>query len=355
MTVVDPAARARAAGQDAPARRPGPPAVDQQAGGSAGPRHPDASKRPRSKRPAGPEHPTARRRDRAPLWLLSPAGLVMTVVTAAPIVLLVGISFTDFDQRSLFTGAFSFVGLEQYATVFADPDFWLALARTVVFTAVMVAGSVLVGMGVAHLMTLLRPGMRYLVTVVLICAWAMPNVASSLVWNWLFQPGYGVVNWLLTQVRVFGDLTDVAWSQHPVLAATSIWALIVWQAVPFIALTLYAAQVQIPTEYYEAARLDGASEWRVYRSITLVFLRPTLGLITILSIIWDYNVFNQIWLVSQGGPDQATTTLGIFTYKTAFVGFELGAGSAISVVTTLILLVLTAVYIRSLVRSGEDL
>ncbi|WP_211215456.1 carbohydrate ABC transporter permease [Agromyces subbeticus] len=299
--------------------------------------------------------PRRGRRQWAPLWLLTPAGLVMGVVTVVPIVLLVLISVTDYDQRSLFTGAFAFVGFEQYAAIFTDSDFWWSLVRTIVFTVAMVVGSVAVGMGVAQLMTRLGTVMRYVVTVVLICAWAMPNVASSLVWNWLFQPGYGVVNWLLTQLRVFGDMTDVAWSQHPLLSATSIWALIVWQAVPFIALTLYAAQVQVPQEYYEAARLDGASEWTVYRSITLVFLRPTLLLITILSIIWDYNVFNQIWLISQGGPDATTTTLGIFTYKTAFVGFDLGGGAAISVVTTLILLVLTAVYIRNLVRSGEDL
>jgi len=190
---------------------------------------------------------------------------------------------------------------------------------------------------------------------VLICAWAMPNVASSLVWNWLFQPGYGVVNWMLTQLGVFGDLTDVSWAQNPALAYTCIWLLIVWQAVPFIALTLNAAEVQVPRDYQEAARLDGAGELRVYRSITLVFLKPTLLLITILSVIWDYNVFNQIWLISRGGPGDATATLGVFTYVTAFGGFHLGRGAAISVVTTLILLGLTAVYIRSLLQAGEDL
>jgi N,N'-diacetylchitobiose transport system permease protein len=296
-----------------------------------------------------------RRRQFAPLVLLTPAGLVMLAVTVVPIILLIGISFTDFNQRSLFTGVFSGVGGEQYARVFTDQAFWLSLLRTIVFTAAMVIGSVVIGMAVAALMTRLQPPMRYVVTVVLICAWAMPNVASSLVWTWLFQPGYGVLNWILTRMVVFGDMTATNWAQDPFLSAASIWALIVWQAVPFIALTLYAAQIQIPIEYYEAAKLDGASDWKIYRVITLVFLKPTLLLITILSIIWDYNVFNQIWLISRGGPDDATTTLGVFTYQTAFVGFDLGAGSAISVITTLILLGLTAVYIRGLIRSGEDL
>jgi N,N'-diacetylchitobiose transport system permease protein len=279
----------------------------------------------------------------------------MIAVTVLPIILLIGISFTDFNQRSLFTGTYSGVGIDQYTRVFTNPDFWLSLLRTILFTAAMVIGSVVIGMAVAALMTRLGPPMRYVVTVVLICAWAMPNVASSIVWTWLFQPGYGVLNWLLTRLVVFGDMTATNWAQDPFLSAASIWALIVWQAVPFIALTLYAAQSQIPIEYYEAARLDGASEWTIYRAITLVFLKPTLLLVTILSIIWDYNVFNQIWLISRGGPDNATTTLGVFTYQTAFVGFDLGGGAAISVISTIILLGLTAVYIRNLIRSGEDL
>ena len=312
----------------------------------------DATRPPPASTPVAPR---ARRRDLTPLWLLSPAGLVLAAVTLAPIGFLVFTSFTNYNQRTLFTGAYRSVGLDQYATLLADPAFWQSLLRTVLFTVAMVAGSVLIGMGVSHLLTRLGRSWRYAVTLVLIVAWAMPNVASSLVWNWLFQPGYGVLNWLLDQVGVFGDTTDLNWAQNPALAYVSIWLLIVWQAVPFIALTLNAAETQMPAEYQESARLDGAREFAVYRMITLPFLRPTLLLITILSVIWDYNVFNQIWLVSRGGPGDATSTLGVFTYKTAFIGFRIGQGAAISVVTTLLLLGLTAVYIRNLLRSGEDL
>ncbi|HEX5201492.1 carbohydrate ABC transporter permease [Paractinoplanes rhizophilus] len=305
--------------------------------------------------PALAPRPRRRRRDRAPLWLLSPAGLVLVVVTLAPIGFLIFTSFTDYNQRTLFTGSYSFVGADQYAELLADPAFWQSLLRTVLFTAAMVAGSVLIGMGVSHLLVRLGRGWRYTVTVVLIVAWAMPNVASSLVWNWLFQPGYGVVNWALDRVGVFGRTADLNWAQDPARAYVSIWLLIVWQAVPFIALTLNAAETQVPREYQEAARLDGASELAVYRIVTLNHIRPTLLLVTILSVIWDYNVFNQIWLISRGGPGDSTATLGVFTYKTAFVGFHIGQGAAISVVTTLLLLGLTAFYIRNLLRSGEDL
>lgn len=302
-------------------------------------------------------HPQRRnpRRTFAPLWLLSPAGLVVLAVSIAPIIFMVIISFTDYDQRTLFTGQAHGVGLAQYATIFTSSGFWRALVRTVIFTAALVAGSVIIGMGVAQLLTRLVNSMRYVVTVVLVLAWGMPTVASSLVWDWLFQPGYGVINWLLSELHIFGDMTGVNWGQNPALAFICIWLLVIWGSVPFIALTVYAAQTQIPPEMFEAARLDGASEWRTYRSITIAFLRPTLLLVTILSIIWDFNIFNQIWLVSRGGPDGATSTLGVWTYTTAFVSFKLGEGAAISVVTTVLLLFFTALYVRNLIRSGEEL
>lgn len=290
-----------------------------------------------------------------PLLLLSPAGLVMIVLTVAPIGFLVFTSFTDYDQRTLFTGVYDVVGLRNYTHAFTDPAFWQSFVRTVLFTAAMVAGSILLGMGVAQLLGRVGRVMRYVMTVVLILAWAMPNVASSMVWGWLFEPGYGIVNWLLTQTHLFGDVTSTNWADRTSLAYACIWLLIVWQAVPFIALTLNAAQTQVDPAYYEAARLDGASEWRVYWTITLYFLRPTLLLVTILSIIWDFNVFNQIWLISQGGPDGSTSTLGVYTYRSAFVSFDIGSGSAIAIITTILLMVLTAFYIRSLVRAGEDL
>ena len=314
-----------------------------------------APKAPSSSPDAPAPRARGRRPDFTPLWLLTPAGLVIVLVTIAPIIYLVYASFTDYNQRTLFTGEFSYSGFEQYTSLFRSSDFWKSLLRTVLFTAALVTGSMLIGMGVSHLLTRVNLFWRYTTTVVLILAWAMPNVASTLVWNWLFQPGYGVVNWLLAQLRIFGDTTGTNWADDPTLAYLAIWMLVVWQAVPFIALTLNAAEQQVPSEYQEAARLDGANEFTVYRVITLTFLRPTLLLVTILSVIWDYNVFNQIWLFSAGGPGDATSTLGVFTYKTAFVGFQIGQGAAISVITTLILLGLTALYIRNLLKSGEDL
>jgi N,N'-diacetylchitobiose transport system permease protein len=311
---------------------------------------PQASRQPRGSRRTG-----QRGSNLAPWLLVTPAGLIMIALVVTPIVLLIFMSFTDMNQRTLFTGAYESVGISNYTDIFADPDFWKALARTVFFTAALVLGSIGIGMLFSTLLLRLGTFMRYVLTISLIFAWAMPNVASSQVWNWLFQPGYGVVNWLLTQLHIFGDMTQTNWANNTWLGFLCIWLLVVWQAVPFIALTLYAAQSQIDPSYYEAARLDGAGEWRIYRQITLPFLAPTLLLVTILSMIWDFNIFNQIWLVTQGGPDNTTSTLGIWTYKTAFVSFKIGSGSAIAVVTTILLMIFSGIYIRRLLRSGEDL
>jgi N,N'-diacetylchitobiose transport system permease protein len=289
-----------------------------------------------------------------PAILLSPAGLVIAALTLVPIGYLFFASFTDYDKTTLFTGVFHFVGFQQYASVLSSSEFWAALVRTVLFTAAMVAGSVVIGMGVSQLMLRLGPVLRYVVTIVLIVAWAMPNVATSKVWVWLFQPGYGVVPWLITKLHVFGDVTQHDFTNSFWGALTIIWALVVWQAVPFIALTLYAAQTQIDQGMIEAARIDGASEWRVYFSITLPFLRPTLGLMTILSIIWDFNVINQIILVAGVQVLRPIATLGVWSYLTAFQSSDVGTGAAIAVITMILLLAITSVYIRNLLKSGEE-
>jgi N,N'-diacetylchitobiose transport system permease protein len=309
--------------------------------------------------PSGGRRPRARRRystqsRTAPFWLLSPAGIVIAALIIVPIIFLVVTSFTDYNQRTLFTGEVNAVGFQQYVTIFQDPQFWWSTLLTIFFTVALVAGSIVIGVAVSDLMTRLGRVMRYVVTVVLIFAWAMPNVASAQVWNWLFQPTYGVVNWLLTQLHIFGDLTQLSWISTTGLALLNIWMLVVWQAVPFIAITTYAAQTQMDTSLLEAARIDGASERRIYFSIVLNYLKPTILLVTVLSIIWDFNLFNQIWLISQGGPDNSTATLGIWAYLKAFNTFKIGTGAAITVVTVIMLLVLSSVYIRNLLRSGEE-
>jgi N,N'-diacetylchitobiose transport system permease protein len=129
---------------------------------------------------------------------------------------------------------------------------------------------------------------------------------------------------------------------------------VVWQSVPFVALTLRAGLSQIPRSYYETAALSGAGAWTTFRVVTLQFLRPILLLVGILSVVWDFNVFNQIWILTQGGPDGGTTTLGIWSFTKAFSSEAFGQGAAIAVVSVVMLLAITAAYVRRLVRAGEE-
>jgi N,N'-diacetylchitobiose transport system permease protein len=272
---------------------------------------------------------TARRpRSWAPLILLAPAGAVLAVVLGYPLVRLVVNSFQDFGLRALFTGDTEWIGFANYAAVFSDPQFGPVLVRTAVFTLSLVIGCLIIGMAMAQMMVHLGRGVRTVLNFVLILAWALPTVSSTLVWQWLFQPVYGVFNWVITRLGWFGDFTSHSWTGNAGDAFFIVWLLIVWQSVPFVALTLY-------------------------RSITLPFLRPVLYLVAILQVIWHFNTFNQLWILTQGGPDSGTTTLSIWSFQKAFAANSFGQGSAIAVITAILLVILTAFYIRRLIRTGE--
>lgn len=302
-----------------------------------------------------PRNEKGRRWRADPFVLLAPAALILGFVLVYPLVRLVINSFQDFGLRALFSGTTSWIGFENYAAVFTDSQFLPVLARTFAFTGVVVVAVIAIGMLLAQVMIGLSRAMRTVLNLVLILAWAIPTVTSTLVWQWLFQPSYGVVNWLITQLGVFGDFATHNWISTPMDAFFIVVLLILWQSVPFVALTLYASQSQVPAEYYEAAMLDGASAWRIYRAVTFPFLRPVLFLVTILSIIWHFNTFNQIWILTQGGPSGATTTLGIWSFQKAFAANSFGQGSAIALITGLLLMIVLSFYVRALVRSGESL
>jgi N,N'-diacetylchitobiose transport system permease protein len=290
-----------------------------------------------------------------PYALLLPAALILALVLGYPLVRLLLISTQDYGLRALFTGVTTWNGTANYSAIFSDGEFGAVLLRTIVFCVALVGGTLVIGLLVALMLGKLGTRMRTAVTLCLISAWAMPNVASTLVWQWLFQPAYGVVNWLLTSTHLAGDYSQHDWLAGPDSAFFIIWLLVVWQSVPFVALTLRAGLSQIPRSYYEAAALAGAGAWTSFRVVTLQFLRPILLLVTILSVIWDFNVFNQIWILTQGGPGGGTTTLGIWSFIRAFSSQSFGQGAAIAVVSVAILLVLTTYYVRRLVRSGEQL
>ena len=304
-------------------------------------------------RARGKRSGVASRQWRPAALMLLPAAVALSVTLFFPLGKMIVNSFQDFGISSLFSGETVWVGFANYIAMLTDPEFVPVLLRTLGFTFSLVVAIMALGLALSELMTRISPAVRIVLNVVLIATWAIPVVTSVLVWQWLFQPLYGVVNWLITQLGIFGDYTSHNWTGTPFEAFAIVWLLIVWQSIPFAALTLYAGQSQIPSDYSEAARLDGASGMQLYRYVTLPFLAPQLYLVTILELIWQFNAFTQLWVLTRGGPDGGTTTLSIWSFKTAFAANDFGEGSAIAVVTAVMLLVLTAFYTRRLVRQGE--
>jgi N,N'-diacetylchitobiose transport system permease protein len=306
-------------------------------------------------RVGSPHHPRPlRRRPRTPvpLLLLAPAAAVLLVLTGYPLLKLVLTSTQKYGRAQVFGQPPEFVGLDNYKAVLTDSYFWTVLARSVAFCAVNVALTMLLGTLVALLLARLGRTMRLTVTVGLLFAWAMPPLAAIVIWGWMFDTQYGVVNWLLTQVGL--DYQGHSWLINPLSFFAVATVIIVWQSVPFVAFTLYAALSQVPGEVLEAAEIDGANGRQRFRHITVAFIRPVLLLVTVLQVIWDLRVFTQIFaLEDQGGITAKTATIGVYIYQVGIAQGRFDMGSAIAVLMVVIMLVASGFYVRQILRQEE--
>ncbi|WP_245859032.1 carbohydrate ABC transporter permease [Luteimicrobium subarcticum] len=296
------------------------------------------------------------RRTRANPWpyvLVAPAVVAIGLVLGYPVVRNVVMSFQDYGLRELIRGGASFVGLDNYAELLTDGTFWGVVVRTLAFTAIDVVLIMVLSTLVALMINALGRVLRFGVMAGLVVVWATPIIAATTIWQWLFQSERGVVN--ATLVALGLDRFDgYSWLAHGPAAFAMLVLLIVWQSVPFAALTLYAGLTTVPHELFEAARIDGASGFRLFRSVTFPILRPLFGLITSLEVIWVFKAFAQIWAVTQGGPDDATTTLPVYAYQVAQSLHRYGLSGAISVVTVVMLTLLLLVYFRQTLRQEGD-
>ncbi|RJL24415.1 carbohydrate ABC transporter permease [Bailinhaonella thermotolerans] len=271
----------------------------------------------------------------------------MAAVLGFPLVRVVVLSFQDWGLAQIFTDrAPEFAAGRNYRRIVTDRAFWSALRRTVVLTVAMVALSMAAGVSIALLMERVPAWIRRAVTFVLVLAWAVPSFVSTQVFAWMTDQNAGVLNSLL-------GLGRHNWYIDSAQGLSVTTAIVVWGAVPFIAITTYAALTQVPAEIVEAARVDGATGWQVLRRITLPVIRPVLVILTALSVIWDFQVFNQIWILRNAAPAPGYQTLSIYSYVKAYQGHEYGYASAVAVVTVLLLLVVMVFYLRRIVRAGE--
>jgi N,N'-diacetylchitobiose transport system permease protein len=175
---------------------------------------------------------------------------------------------------------------------------------------------------------------------------------SSQVFYWLFNNQFGLVNWLLDKLPGV-NMRGHDWFADPIQGFGVITLVVVWGALPLLAISLHAGLTQVPGELLDAARVDGASSWQAFRSVTLPHLRPLLVILTTLSIIWDFGVFNQIFFMRNGHPEPGYQTIGVYMYAEGVGSSHYNLGSTIAVLMMVCVFAMMAVYIRQLIRMGD--
>jgi N,N'-diacetylchitobiose transport system permease protein len=287
-----------------------------------------------------------------PYALIAPATIVILAILAYPLYFLGKLSLQEYGLFQLIAHKGYYVGLHNYGVVLHDSVFWHTLVRTIVFAAVNVGLTIGIGLLLALLLVRVSFVVRVMLTTALVLAWSMPVVVAVQLWYWLTNYQNGVINYVLTRLHV-GNYIQHDWYASPTSALAVTTSLIVWGAVPFVAIALYAGLAQVPPELLEAAAVDGAGPLRRFRDVTFPVLRPILLILTSLSIIWDFGVFTQPFLLLQSRPNQDYYLMSIYLYEKSIGLHEYGLGSAIALLMLLIMLVLSFFYVRQMVRAGE--
>jgi len=289
-----------------------------------------------------------------PYLLLVPVVLVLAAILGYPIYYLVKLSLQRYGLLELVHHHGEYTGLDNFRTVLHDPVFWHVLLRTVVFTAVNVGLTIVIGTLGALLLVRVSTWVRLLLTTGLVLVWAMPPVVAVQLWLWMTNSQNGVLNYILTMLHI-GNYFQHNWYETTFSSYAMVTSLIVWGAIPFVVITVYAALAQVPHELVEAAQIDGARAWRVFKDVTLPVLMPVLLILTSLSIIWDFGAFTQPYLLI--GPGQQTTSNYLMSTYLYFVGFgknDFGLGAAISILMLVIVAAMSVVYVRRMLRVGEQ-
>jgi multiple sugar transport system permease protein len=279
---------------------------------------------------------------------LVPAALCMLATVVVPIGLAIKMSL--YNDVLYKPQAYHFIGLGNYVRLVQDPVFWLTLWNSVVWVFGSVVLQFVFGFAAALLLHQAFTG-RALVRTLTLLPWIIPGVVVGLIWEWLYQPNYGVINDLLLKAGWMHD--RVAWLSSPDLAMAAVIFTNIWRGIPFFAIMLLAGLQAIPGELYEAAHVDGAGVVSRFWHITLPLLRPIIVVATATRIIWTFNYADLIFVMTGGGPANATQITSTYTLMQAYTNLDFGYAGALSVVLLLVMLAFTAVYLR-ITRGVEE-
>lgn len=279
-----------------------------------------------------------------PVLFISPAFIVIAIILIYPLGYSLWLSFHEWTLRG-FRQGIPFVGLQNYRDLFNNPDFINSLRITATFVILAVGIEFVLGMGLALLLNHDLRGkniIRALILLPMMCT----NVVIGLTWRLLLNYEFGLVNYYL---GVLG-IGPVEWLSKPAMALPAVILVDVWNTTSFVALLLLAGLQALPDEPFEAARIDGASAWQSFVTITLPLLRQTILVVLLWRMIDTFRIFDVIYLLTAGGPARATETVSIYVYRYGFQSFNLGYASAASYIMILIMLVIAAVLARMIGR-----
>ena len=282
-----------------------------------------------------------------PYVLLSPAVLATVIVVFYPMVQAV---ITSLYNNILWKPrGVKFIGLDNYIAIWHDPVFWASLGRTAIWIGLTVPLQLLLGLVTA---LLLNQTFRWrsLARSLILIPWALPSVVIGLMWSWIYNPQVGLLNDLMLRLGLLQ--TAMPWLANPATSLYAIIAALVWQGFPFFAIMILAGLQTIPHSLYEAADIDGASDWQQFWHITVPALKAVLVTAVMLRIIWVANSIDVIYVMTGGGPGYATHTLPLYALKRTYASMDFGYGSALAVSFSVLLLGLIYVYLR---RAGKGI
>jgi multiple sugar transport system permease protein len=278
-----------------------------------------------------------------PYLFISPAMLLLLAFGVFPIAVAALVSVTDMNISGLADwGNVRFIGVNNYVKLFADPDFWQALGNTAFFVVIGVPSIVLLSLSVALLLNRSANWFFRSLRAFYFIPAITAIVAISLVWGYLYNTQFGLLNWLLALVGV----GHVQWLSDPVLAKFSVALVAIWRGTGLNIIIFLAALQGVPREYLEAASLDGADEWRTIRSIVIPLLRFAIFFVTVTTIISWFQFFDEAYVLTNGGPLGATTSISIFLYHQGFQQSAFGYASAGSLILFVLIAVITIAQLR---------
>jgi multiple sugar transport system permease protein/N,N'-diacetylchitobiose transport system permease protein len=293
-------------------------------------------------RPRAPRS-TGQHEGRFALLLLLPAAVVVFGVVIWPVARTLVVSLYDVD--SAMPGSYPFVGLDNYVRVFQDDRFYTVLGHTMYFTLVSTFLELALGIAVALLLNApLRA--RWLWRSIVVLPWALPTIVNGALWRWIYNGQYGALNGLLDTLGI--SQTPTQWLGEPFLALNMVIIADVWKNTSIVVFFILAGLQTIPSDLYEAARVDGAGPWRAFWRLTIPMLAPSIAVVLILRTIEAFKVFDIIYVMTGGGPASGTQTIAFYTYLQAFSNQLFGYGAALAYLIVLAVFALAMVYLRIL-------